>query len=93
MITYKQLSLAEIFSERQNIFDNDKPRFLSLLENNIDLDEFISVSFRNHYYASTGRSRKYPLASMLWAFIRQRVFSIPTYRILFLLFFFNTPRN
>lgn len=78
MITYNQLSLADIFTDCQNIFENDKPAFLSLLENNIDLDEFISVSFRNHYYASTGRPRKYPLTSMLWALILQRIFSIPT---------------
>lgn len=78
MITYKQLSLAEIFTDCQDKFENDKPAFLSLLENNINLDEFISISFRNHYYASTGRPRKYPLHAMLWALIIQRIFSIPT---------------
>lgn len=29
MITYNQLSLAEIFSDCHNIFENDKPAFLS----------------------------------------------------------------
>jgi hypothetical protein len=78
MITHKQLKLADVFEECQEIFDSDKPRFLSLLENHIDLDSIIPVSFRNHYYASTGRSRKYPLTAMLWALIIQRIFSIPT---------------
>lgn len=78
MISYNQLSLAEIFTDCQDKFENDKPAFLSLLENNLDLDEFISVSFRNHYYASTGRPRKYPLTAMLWALVLQRIFSIPT---------------
>jgi hypothetical protein len=78
MIPYKQLKLADVFEECQEIFDSDKPRFLSLLENHIDLDSIIPVSFRNHYYASTGRSRKYPLTAMLWALIIQRIFSIPT---------------
>jgi hypothetical protein len=78
MIPYKQLKLADVFEECQEIFDSDKPQFLSLLENHIDLDSIISVSFRNHYYASTGRSRKYPLTAMLWALIIQRIFSIPT---------------
>ncbi len=55
MIPYKQLSLAQIFSDCTENFDNDKYQFLSLLENNIYLDEFISISFRNHYHASTGR--------------------------------------
>lgn len=84
MIPYKQLSLAEIYSDCTNFFENDKYHFLSLLENNINLDEFISVSFRNHFYASTGRRRKYHLTSFLWAFILQRIFSIPTDSLLIL---------
>jgi hypothetical protein len=78
MITYKQLKLADVFEECQEILDSDKPRFLTLLENHIDLDSIIPVSFRKHYYAATGRSRKYPLTAMLWALILQRIFSIPT---------------
>ena len=78
MITYKQLTLADIFENCQEIFDSDKPAFLSLLENYIDLDSIVPISFRNHFYASTGRTRKYSLNSMLWALIIQRIFSIPT---------------
>ena len=65
MIPYKQLSLTDIFSDCQNKFENDKPAFLSLLENHIDIDVFIPISFRNHFYASTGRTRKYPLQAFL----------------------------
>ena len=57
MITYKQLTLAEIFEDCQNKFDNDKYQFLSLLDEAIDLDEIIPVSFISHFYASTGRPR------------------------------------
>ena len=64
MIPYKQLSLADIFSDCQEKFENDKPVFLSLLENHIDIDEIIPISFRNHFYASTGRTRKYPLNAL-----------------------------
>ncbi|GMQ58357.1 hypothetical protein AN1V17_27520 [Vallitalea sediminicola] len=78
MITYNQLSLAEIFSDCQDFFENDKHHFLSLLENTINLSEFISYSFHYHYYAYTGRPRKYPLTAMLWALLIQRIFSIPT---------------
>lgn len=73
MIPYKQLSLADIFSDCQNKFNSDKPTFLSLLETHIDIDEIIPISFRNHFYASTGRSRKYPLQALLWALIIQRI--------------------
>ena len=82
MIPYKQLSLVDIFQDCQDKFDHDKPAFLSLLEEHIDLDEIIPITFRNHFYASTGRSRKYPLKALLWALIIQRIFSIPTDRLL-----------
>ena len=78
MIPQKQLSLADIFEDCKEIFESDKPHFLTLLENHIDLDEIVPISFINHYYASIGRNRKYPLNAMLWALIIQRLFSIPT---------------
>ena len=78
MITHKQLSLGDFFSDCQEKFENDKPAFLSLLESHIDLDEIIPVSFFNHFYASTGRSRKYSLTALLWALILQKILSIPT---------------
>ena len=52
MITQNQLTLADIFEDCQEIFESDKPQFLSLLENHIDLDEIVPISFINHYYAS-----------------------------------------
>ena len=82
MIPYKQLSLADIFTDCQEKFENDKPAFLSLLETHTDIDEIIPISFRNHFYASTGRTRKYPLQAFLWALIIQRIFSIPTDQLL-----------
>ena len=82
MIPYKQLSLNDILQDCQNKFENDKPAFLSLLEQHIDMDEIIPLSFRNHFYASTGRTRKYPLQAFLWALIIQRIFSIPTDELL-----------
>ena len=78
MITYKQLTLAEIFEDCQNKFSNDKYQFLSLLDNAINLDEMVPVSFVNHFHASTGRPRKHRLYPMLKALLIQRIFSIPT---------------
>ena len=74
MMPYKQLSFADIFTDCQEKFENDKTAFLSLLETHIDMDEIIPISFRNHFYASTGRTRKYPLQTFLWALIIQRIF-------------------
>ena len=84
MIPYKQLSLAEIFQDCQEKFEDDKYSFLTLLEQNINLDELIPISFRNHFYASTGRHRKYHLDSFVWALFIQRIFSIPTDSLLIL---------
>ncbi len=83
--------MADIFEDCQIIFEEDKPRFLSLLEQHIDLDEIIPISFRNHFYASTGRTRKYPLGALLWALIIQRIFSIPTDRLLLTFLHYSKP--
>ena len=91
MIPQKQLSLADIFEDCKNIFDFDKPQFLSLLEKHIDLDEIIPTSFFNHYYAATGRNRKYPLTAMLWTLIIQRLFSIPTDSLLLIFLHYSGP--
>ncbi len=42
------------------------------------------MSFRNHFYASTGRHRKCSLNAMLLVLIIQRLFSIPTDSLLLL---------
>ncbi len=91
MIPYKQLSLEDIFSDCKEKFENDKPKFLSLLESHIDIDEIIPISFRNHFYASTGRTRKYPLQALLWALIIQRIFSIPTDTLLLTFLSYSKP--
>jgi hypothetical protein len=78
MITHKQLTLAEIFDDCQNKFDNDKYQFLSILEQTINLDEIVPVSFITHFHASTGRPRKHQLYPMIKALLIQRIFSIPT---------------
>ena len=49
MIAYKQLSLADIYCECENIFENDKPKFISLLEEHIKLEEIVPPSFYFHF--------------------------------------------
>lgn len=78
MITYKQLNLADCFENCKEIFESDKPQFLKLLEEHINLYELIPLSFKNHFYSYTGRPRRYHLTSLLWALIIQKIFSIPT---------------
>ena len=78
MITHKQLTLAEVFEDCQHKFDNDKYHFLALLDEAINLDEIVPVSFVSHFHAQTGRPRKHQLYPMLKALLLQRIFSFPT---------------
>ena len=73
MITHKQLTLAEIFEDCQNKFDNDKYQFLSLLDEAIDLDEIAPVSFVSHFHAQTGSPCKHQLYPMLKVLLLQRI--------------------
>lgn len=77
MITHKQLTLAEVFEDCQNEFDNDKYQFLSLLDEAIKLDEIVPVSFVTHFHASTGIPRKHQLYPMLKALLLQSIFFNP----------------
>lgn len=78
MIPHRQLTLAEVFDDCQNKFDNDKYQFLSLLDQTINLDVIVPVSFVTHFHASTGSPRKHQLYPMLKTLLIQRIFSIPT---------------
>lgn len=78
ILSQKQLSLAEIYDNCSTFFENDKHHFLTLLEENINLNEFIPFSFYQAYHAGIGRPREHKLDAMLWALILQRIFSIQT---------------
>ena len=82
IIPYKQLSLADIFTNCQNKFDNNKYEFLSLLDETINLDEIVPASFVSHFHAATSRPRKHLLYPMLRALLLQLIFSIPTTSLL-----------
>ena len=89
MITHKQLTLADVFEDCQNKFDNDKYAFLQLLDETLDLDEIVPVSFVNHFYAATGRPRRHQLYPMLKALFLQLFFSIPTTSLLIIFLKFS----
>ena len=64
MITHKQLSLADIFTDCQNKFDNDKYQFLALLENIINLDEIVPVSFISLFHGPA-QLHLYPIGTKI----------------------------
>jgi hypothetical protein len=75
---YNQLSLSDIFDHCKGLFENDKSKFITLLENSIDFDDFIPKSFHNAFYQNFGRKRDYSLSAFISAFILQKILSIPT---------------
>ena len=89
MITHKQLTLADVFEDCQNKFDNDKYEFLQLLDETLDFDEIVPVSFINHFYAATGSPRTHQLYPMLKALFLQLFFSIPTTSLLIIFLKFS----
>ena len=40
IIPHKQLTLADIYDDCQEVFENDKPAFLTLLANHINLEDY-----------------------------------------------------
>ena len=89
MIPYKQLSLADFFADCQNTFDNNKYKFLSILNETINLDEIVPVSFISHFHAATGRPRKHLLYPMLRALLLQLIFSVPTTSLLIIFLIYS----
>lgn len=69
--------MSEIYSDCIEILETDKPKFLSLLEEHIKLEEIIPASFYLRFHSWTGRPREYPLHGFLWALILQKIFAIP----------------
>ena len=78
MIKTKQQSLNDVYTDCLKFFENDKPKFLSMLEEHLDIDSLIPSSFKMHFRNHTGRPREYPLSAFILSFIIQRIFSIPT---------------
>lgn len=91
MIANEQLSLFDRYAESQELLENDKPKFLTLLEEHIKLEEIIPASFYLHFYAWKGRKREYPLEGFLWALILQKIFSVPKDSLLLIFLHYSKP--
>lgn len=83
--SFSQLSLPDIYTECQELFINDTPTFFKLLDQHLDLSEFIPSSFYNAFYKRFGRRRKYHLNSFISALLFQKMVAIPTDSLLLIL--------
>ena len=66
------------------MFREDTPSFFQLLNDSLDISEFIPADFYRAFYLALGRKRTYPLEGFLSALILQKIFSIPTDSLLIL---------
>jgi hypothetical protein len=81
---YNQISLSDTYQECKNSYQNDKPKFLELLTQNLDLPSLIPQTFYWSYNKALGRDRKYSLPSILAALTLQKILGIPTVSLLIL---------
>jgi len=91
MIPHKQQSLGDIYADCQELLEENKPAFLSLLEEHINIESYIPSTFWNRFYLSVGRNRKYPLTAFIWALLIQKIFSIPTDTLLLTILLYSKP--
>ncbi|HCS73497.1 MAG TPA: ISNCY family transposase [Clostridiales bacterium] len=84
MIKSKQQSINDVYTDCLESFENDKPKFLSMLEEHLDINALIPLSFRMHFNKHIGRPREYLLSGFILALIIQRIFSITTDKLLIL---------
>jgi len=70
------MSLFDIYSDVCSAMDENKSRFLSLLEEHIDFRGLIPVEFYRAFYRHSGRPREYPLEGFLKFCVLQKTIGI-----------------
>lgn len=91
MLYYEnQLNLGNIYQECVEIFSEQRPEFLNLMEQYLDINKYISYEFKRAFYADTGRPRGCSLYGYISALILQKIFNIPTDTLLILILSFSS---
>ena len=73
-----QISLWDIYNGVSEAIEQHKPQLIRLLEEHIDFDRLIPVSFKLAFYRHMGRKHIYHLESFIRAFVVQKLLGIPT---------------
>ena len=71
-----QMSLVETYNDVTSAMENNKPKFLAMLEEHINFNEYIPVTFYWAFYRRFGRPREYDLESFLRFCVLQKVLGI-----------------
>lgn len=72
----KQFNLYDFSSDFDKFYNQNQDNLLFLLDEFIDLSEFIPSAFYDSYYSKMGRKREYSLESMISTFILKNLLSI-----------------
>ena len=86
-IPTKQLSFSDISTDFDKLYNQNQTNLISLLDEFINISDFIPFSFYQNYYSELGSKRDFSLESMLNAFIIKNILSIPSVDLL--ITFFN----
>jgi len=71
-----QTSLHDTYNEVSSTMENDKPKFLALLDKHIDFNKLIPVTFYWAFYRKLGRPREYELESFLRFCVLQKILGV-----------------
>lgn len=86
MLNYEnQLNLGNIYSQCSEMFREQRPEFLELLNKFIDINTYIPFSFKKAFYSNTGRPRACSLYGYISALVLQKIFNIPSDTLLILI--------
>ena len=77
-ISAKQLNLCDISTDFDKFYNQNQGDLLSLLDEFINISDFIPFSFYQKYYSKFGCKRDFSLESMLNAFIVKNILSVPS---------------
>lgn len=81
-VSAKQLTFSNISTDFDKFYNQNQNNLLSLLDEFINISDFIPFSFYQSYYSKLGAKRDFSLESMLNAFIIKNLLSIPSVDLL-----------
>ncbi|SHD76880.1 hypothetical protein [Schnuerera ultunensis] len=79
-VSAKQLNFTDISTEFDKFYNKNQNNLLGLLDQFINISDFIPFSFYQKYYSHFGRKRNFSLESMINAFILKNILFSSFYR-------------
>ncbi len=81
-VSAKQLNLCDISTDFDKFYNQNQNNLLNLLDQFINISDYIPFSFYKKYYAHFGTKRDFTLESMIYAFILKNILAIPSIELL-----------